>query len=63
MERLTALIILMFGETIVGIADYFTPASFSIYSLLIFVSVVSLFFTYIVEFDHLVGGKADWRDR
>ena len=57
LERLTALIILMFGETIVGIADYFPPASFSIYSLLIFVSVVSLFFTYIVEFDHLVEEK------
>lgn len=33
------------------------PVSFSIYSLLIFVSVVSLFFTYIVEFDHLVEEK------
>lgn len=57
LERLTALIILIFGETIVGIADYFTPANFSVYSLLIFISVVSLFFTYIVEFDHLIEEK------
>lgn len=54
LERLTALIIVMFGETIVGIAGYFTRANFSIQSLLIFTTVVALFFTYIVEFDHLV---------
>lgn len=54
LERLTALIIMMFGETIVGIADYFTEQNFSIYSLLIFISVVGLFFTYILEFDHLI---------
>lgn len=54
LERLTALIIVMFGETIVGIAGYFTQPRFSIQSLLIFVTVVALFFTYIVEFDHLV---------
>lgn len=53
-ERLTALIILMFGETIVGIADYFTTDALSIYSIVIFISVVALFFTYIVEFDHLI---------
>ncbi len=54
LERLTALIILMFGETIVGIASYFTQAHLSIFSILIFVSVVNLFFTYIDEFDHLI---------
>lgn len=54
LERLTALIIVMFGETIVGIADYFTQETFSIQSLLIFIIVVGLFFTYIVEFDHLI---------
>ena len=54
LERLTALIILMFGETIVGIANYFTQSNLSIYSILIFISVVSLFFTYIVEFDHMI---------
>lgn len=54
LERLTALIIVMFGETIVGIADYFTATSFSIQSILILTTVAALFFTYIVEFDHLI---------
>lgn len=54
LERLTALIIVMFGETIVGIADYFNQESFSLTSIFIFVIVVGLFFTYIVEFDHLI---------
>lgn len=54
LERLTALIIVMFGETIVGIADYFTQEQFSLPSVLIFIVVVGLFFTYIVEFDHLI---------
>ncbi|MBB1078475.1 low temperature requirement protein A [Limosilactobacillus sp. STM2_1] len=54
LERLTALIIVMFGETIVGIADYFTQESLSLSSIFIFMIVVGLFFTYIVEFDHLI---------
>lgn len=54
LERLTALIIIMFGETIVGISKYFTQNTFSIQSIMIFIIVVSLFFTYIVEFDHLI---------
>ena len=54
LERLTALIIVMFGETIVGIADYFTRETLSWPSILIFLVVVGLFFTYIVEFDHLI---------
>lgn len=54
LERLTALIIISFGETIVGIADYFTQDEFSLQSIFIFVAVVSLFFTYILEFDHLI---------
>lgn len=44
----------MFGETIVGIADYLTAANFSIQSILIFTTVAALFFTYIIEFDHLI---------
>lgn len=54
LERLTALIIVMFGETIVGIAGYFTATTFSLQSVLIFTTVAALFFTYIVEFDHLI---------
>lgn len=53
-ERLTALIIVMFGETIINIAGYFTRSSFSPQSIMIFVTVAALFFTYIVEFDHLI---------
>ena len=37
-----------------GIADYFTATSFSIQSILILTTVAALFFTYIVEFDHLI---------
>lgn len=44
----------MFGETIVGIADYFTQQTLSWPSILIFIIVAGLFFTYIVEFDHLI---------
>lgn len=54
LERLTNLVIVMFGETIIGIAGYFTQKTFSFWSILIFVIVVALFFTYIVEFDHLI---------
>ncbi|GGI62293.1 low temperature requirement protein A [Limosilactobacillus caviae] len=54
LERLTALIIVMFGETIVGIANYFTQENLAWSSVFIFIVVVGLFFTYIVEFDHLI---------
>ncbi|WP_125707449.1 low temperature requirement protein A [Lacticaseibacillus porcinae] len=54
LERLTELSIVMFGETIVGIAGYFTKTTFSLVSVMIFAIVASLFFTYITVFDHLV---------
>lgn len=54
LERLTNLIIIMFGEMIIGIAEYFTQNTLTIWSVLIFIIVVALFFTYIVEFDHLI---------
>jgi low temperature requirement protein LtrA len=57
LERLTLLIIITFGETIIGIADYFTPQHFNLVSIFIFVIVVSLYFSYIVEFDHLINEK------
>ncbi|WP_263848877.1 low temperature requirement protein A [Lacticaseibacillus thailandensis] len=44
LERLTELSIVMFGETIVGIAGFFTQQRFSITSIIIFVIVASLFF-------------------
>lgn len=54
LERLTELSIVMFGETIVGIAGYFTRDTFSVVSVLVFVVVASLFFAYITVFDHFV---------
>lgn len=57
LERLTLLIIITFGETIIGIAEYFTPDVFSISSVLIFIIVAGLFFAYICEFDHLIEEK------
>lgn len=57
LERLTLLIIITFGETIIGISDYFKPGTFSVNSVLIFVIVAALFFAYITEFDHLIEEK------
>ncbi|HAT54445.1 MAG TPA: low temperature requirement protein A [Lactobacillus sp.] len=57
LERLTLLTIITFGETIVGIAGFFTKSSFRLTSILIFLIVASLFFSYIVEFDHLIDDK------
>ncbi|WP_298490993.1 low temperature requirement protein A [Lactobacillus sp.] len=57
LERLTLLTIITFGETIIGITDYFKPSEFSINSILVFIAVASLFFTYITEFDHLIEEK------
>lgn len=54
LERLTLLTIITFGETIVGIADYFTKETLSWTSILIFAIVCGLFFSYITEFDHLI---------
>lgn len=54
LERLTALIIISFGETIVDIADYFKISEFTPYSILIFVIICSLFMTYITQFDHFI---------
>lgn len=53
LERLTLLIIITFGETIIGIADYFKPSN----SIFVFFTVASLFFAYIAEFDHLIEEK------
>lgn len=54
---MTLLIIITFGETIIGIADYFKPSNSSINSIFVFFTVTSLFFAYIAEFDHLIEEK------
>ncbi|CAM2907149.1 low temperature requirement protein A [Dellaglioa algida] len=54
LERLTLLTIITFGETIVGIASYFTVETFNFYSILIFTIVGALFMTYITQMDHYI---------
>lgn len=53
-ERLSLLVIITFGEMIIGIAKYFTPETLSLSSVLIFTIVANLFMIYIVEIDHLI---------
>lgn len=53
-ERLSLLVIITFGETIVNIASLFTHNTLSIDSMLIFVIVTSLFIIYITEIDHML---------
>lgn len=54
LERLTALIIISFGESIVDIAPYFGRKDFTLYSILIFILLCALFMTYITQFDHYI---------
>ncbi|MBM7643108.1 low temperature requirement protein A [Streptococcus loxodontisalivarius] len=53
-ERLSLLVIITFGEMIIGIADYFSVESLSWASLLIFIIVTNLFMVYIAEIDHML---------
>lgn len=53
-ERLSLLVIITFGEMIVGIADYFSMENLSLASFLIFIIVTNLFMIYIVEIDHMI---------
>lgn len=59
LERLNLLVIIIFGETIIGIADYFRPNTFSLYSILIFLTVAILFFTYALQFDKFTDEDQD----
>lgn len=59
LERVNLLVIIIFGETIIGIADYFRPKTFSLYSILIFLTVALLFFTYALQFDKLTNEDQD----
>lgn len=56
-ERLTLLVIITFGEMIIGIVPYFSSANFSVTSLVVFLVVISLFMIYIIEMDHLIETK------
>ena len=53
-ERVSLLVIITFGEMVVGLASFFTVKNFSIYSVLNFVIMLSLFLFYFGEFDHAI---------
>lgn len=54
MERLSLLVIITFGELLIGISDHFSSENFSWQSLAIFMTATNLFMIYIVEVDHLL---------
>lgn len=53
-ERISLLVIITFGEMIMGLANFFTIENFSIYSLLYFIIMLSLFLFYFSQFDHAI---------
>ena len=53
-ERISLLVIITFGEMIMGLANFFTIENFSIYSLLYFMIMLSLFLFYFGQFDHAI---------
>lgn len=53
-ERLSLLVIITFGEMIMGLVNFFTIENFSIYSVLYFIIMLSLFLFYFVQFDHAI---------
>ena len=53
-ERVSLLVIITFGEMVVGLASFFTVENFSIYSVLNFVIMLSLFLFYFGKFDHAI---------
>ena len=53
-ERVSLLVIITFGEMIMELANFFTIENFSIYSVLYFIIMLSLFLFYFGEFDHAI---------
>lgn len=53
-ERISLLVIITFGEMIMGLVNFFTIENFSIYSLLYFIIMVTLFMFYFGQFDHAI---------
>ena len=53
-ERISLLVIITFGEMIMGLANFFTIENFSIYSVLYFIIMLSLFLFYFDQFDHAI---------
>ena len=53
-ERISLLVIITFGEMIMGLANFYTLEDFSIYSILYFIIMLSLFLFYFGQFDHAI---------
>ena len=58
-ERISLLVIIMFGEMIMELANFFTIENFSIYSVLYFIIMLSLFLFYFGQFDHAIDEKSN----
>ena len=58
-ERLSLLVIITFGEMIMELANFFTIENFSIYSVLYFIIMISLFLFYFVQFDHAIDEESN----
>ena len=58
-ERISLLVIITFGEMIMELANFFTIENFSIYSVLYFIIMISLFLFYFGQFDHAIDQKSN----
>ena len=58
-ERISLLVIITFGEMIMELANFFTIENFSIYSVLYFIIMLSLFLFYFGQFDHAIDEKSN----
>ena len=58
-ERISLLVIIMFGEMITELANFFTIENFSIYSVLYFIIMISLFLFDFGQFDHAIDQKSN----
>ncbi|MBT0924370.1 low temperature requirement protein A [Streptococcus parasanguinis] len=58
-ERISLLVIITFGEMIMGLANFFTVESFSIHSILYFIIMVNLFMNYFGQFDHAIDEEGE----
>jgi len=58
-ERVSLLVIITFGEMVIGLVSFFTVENFSIYSVLNFIIMLSLFLFYFGEFDHAIDERSN----
>ena len=58
-ERISLLVIITFGEMIMGLANFFKVETFSITSVLYFIIMILLFLFYFGQFDHAIDEEGD----